>query len=84
MRFNIPHFLGDAVSWIPPFRRELERWALEVESGFAIAQGAIRANRTFRPAIIPDVDAENNSIYYSTDAAKLVYKDSGGVVNALY
>ena len=31
-----------------------------------------------------DADAANNTIYYSTTASKLVYKDSGGVVNNLY
>ena len=37
-----------------------------------------------KPISSADASAPNNSIYYSTDAAKLVYKDSGGTPNALY
>jgi hypothetical protein len=37
-----------------------------------------------RPSVFADTDAPNNSIYYSTTASKLVYKNSAGVVNALY
>jgi hypothetical protein len=36
------------------------------------------------PATIADASAPNNSIYYSSTASKLVYKDSGGTVNNLY
>lgn len=35
-------------------------------------------------ASLANASAPNSSLYYSTDAAKLVYKDSGGVVNNLY
>lgn len=38
----------------------------------------------FLPVTSADADAPLNSIYYSTDSSKLVYKDSGGVVNDLY
>lgn len=38
----------------------------------------------FLPVTSADADAPNNSIYYSTDSSKLVYKDSLGVVNDLY
>lgn len=38
----------------------------------------------FLPISSADADAPNNSIYYSTDSTKLVYKDSLGVVNDLY
>jgi hypothetical protein len=41
-------------------------------------------NGYFLPVSSADADAPNNSIYYSTDASKLVYKDSGGIVNNLY
>ena len=37
-----------------------------------------------KPPTIADADAPNNSIYYSSTASKLVYKDSGGSVNNLY
>lgn len=36
------------------------------------------------PASLADTAAANGTIYYSTTAGKLVYKDPGGVVNALY
>jgi hypothetical protein len=36
------------------------------------------------PVSSADASAPNNSIYYSTDSAKLVYKDGGGGVNDLY
>lgn len=38
----------------------------------------------FTPASMADGSAPNSSLYYSTTASKLVYKDSGGTVNALY
>jgi len=37
-----------------------------------------------KPITSADAAAPNNSIYYSSDASKLVYKDSGGTVNNLY
>lgn len=36
------------------------------------------------PASMADGSAANNTIYYSTTAGKLVYKDAGGTVNNLY
>lgn len=36
------------------------------------------------PAHLADGDAPNDTLYYSTTASKLVYKDPGGVVRALY
>jgi len=41
-------------------------------------------NGYFLPVSSADADAPNNSIYYSTDSSKLVYKDSGGTVENLY
>lgn len=38
----------------------------------------------FRPLSMADSAAANNTIYYSTTAGKLVYKDGSGVVNNLY
>lgn len=45
---------------------------------------AVAKNGAFKPASLADANAENNTLYYSTDAGKLVYKDGGGVVNNLY
>jgi len=45
---------------------------------------SIRGDGTIAPASMSDASAPNDSLYYSTTASKLCYKDSGGVVNALY
>lgn len=37
-----------------------------------------------KPASMADSAAANDTVYYSTDASKLVYKDAGGTVNNLY
>ena len=44
----------------------------------------IRADGSLEPVSLADADAADNSIYYSTDQSKLVYKDSSSVVNDLY
>lgn len=44
----------------------------------------VREDNSIEPVSLADADAVNNSIYYSTDQSKLVYKDSAGVVNDLY
>lgn len=54
---------------------------------FALISRAVRYIRedgSLEPVSLADADAQNNSIYYSTDQSKLVFKDSGGVVNDLY
>ncbi len=38
----------------------------------------------WQPPSFADADAPNNSIYFSTDAGVLVYKDDAAVVNNLY
>lgn len=45
---------------------------------------AIDKNGGFVPASMTDSTAQNNTIYYSTTANKLVYKDASGTVNNLY
>ena len=52
--------------------------------GGGSAAWAVRANGSLMPASLADADAANNSVYFSTTANKLVYKDGSGVVNALY
>lgn len=44
----------------------------------------VKADGSMQPASMADSAATNDSIYYSTTASKLVYKDAGGTVNALY
>lgn len=46
--------------------------------------GSIDISGAFRPASLADGAAPNGSVYYSTTAGKLVFKDSGGSVNSLY
>lgn len=45
---------------------------------------AIKPNGAMLPATLADAAADNGTVYYSSTASKLVYKDSGGTVNALY
>ena len=41
-------------------------------------------NGAYVPFSQTDAAASTNTMYYSTTASKLVYKDSGGTVHALY
>lgn len=57
---------------------------LDVEGYIANLNMSIRADGTIVPVSMADASAPNNSIYYSTTAGKLVYKDAAGNVNSLY
>ena len=46
--------------------------------------GKLEASGSITPANSTDAGMPNNSIYFSTTSSKLVYKDAGGIVNALY
>jgi hypothetical protein len=50
----------------------------------ATVMDALNTLAASQPPSLADVDAADNTLYYSTTASKLVYKDSGGAVNALY
>jgi hypothetical protein len=54
------------------------------KNGSGTATMSITANGAIKPASLADSAAPNGSIYYSTTASKLVFKDSGGTVNNLY
>jgi hypothetical protein len=58
----------------------LQEWQ---DSGGA-ALAAVSKNGGLAPASMADSAAVNGTVYYSTTANKLVFKDSAGVVNALY
>ena len=58
--------------------------ALEVRSSGNTVLSALTSTGAFSPPSLADADAANNTIYYSTTASKLVYKDPGGTVNELY
>lgn len=44
----------------------------------------VNTDGTIVPVSLADASAANSTIYYSTTQSKLVFKDSGGTVNALY
>lgn len=58
--------------------------ALQVQNNSGSVLSQIDALGAFHPPTLADSAAQNNSIYYSSTANKLVYKDSSGVVNNLY
>lgn len=59
---------------------------VEVNNGTPVALGGTLGSLigAVQPRSMADGTAANNTIYYSTTASKLVYKDSGGTVNNLY
>lgn len=57
----------------------------DVGSGACNINGLLITNGGYlQPISSTDAAAPNNSVYYSTTASKLVYKDAGGAVNNLY
>jgi len=46
--------------------------------------GTVKYGAGLRPKFLNDTDAQNETIYYSLTAAKIVYKDAGGVVHPFY
>ena len=61
-----------------------EMWIWRKDGGSNSWKALEYAGGYILPESSADADAPNNSIYYSTDASKLVYKDSGGTPNNLY
>lgn len=57
---------------------------IEARDATGVVLSEIGPKGSFKPASLADADAPNDTIYKSTDAGKLVYKDESGVVNALY
>lgn len=43
----------------------------------------IRNDGSIEPVNLSNSDAQNNSVYYSSDSSDYVYKDSSGAVNSL-
>lgn len=58
----------------------LQEWQTSV----GVSLAAIDKSGGIVPASMADGSAANGTLYYSTTAGKLVFKDSGGVVNNLY
>ena len=77
---------GLATRAVSAFRGAASQTAsiMEWQTNTGAALSFIRADGSLKPASLADIDAANDSIYYSTTAGKLVYKDSTGTVNSLY
>lgn len=58
------------------------RWLLAVKD--EVDRGRTRGDGSWQPPQIADASAAADSVYYSTTVSKLVYKDAGGTVRALY
>lgn len=54
------------------------------EKAYIDKDGIIYGAGGIKPVSMADASAPNDCIYYSTTASKLVYKDSGSTVHALY
>ncbi len=72
---------------------EVRCWTKTGQTGYALSVLApgggstnwgVRPDGSVMPASLADSAAVNSSVYYSTTASKLVYKDGAGVVNNLY
>jgi acyl-CoA synthetase (AMP-forming)/AMP-acid ligase II len=61
-------------------------YGVNLASGSLAVSGTARINSdgSFSPPTLTDAAAANNTIYYSSTQTKLVYKDSGGTIHALY
>jgi len=47
-------------------------------------RGLFNTDNSLKPAHLADTEAGNDSVYYSTTANTLAYKDSSGTVHSLY
>lgn len=56
----------------------------KVGRNYANFTGSLTVGGGFTPASMADSAASNGTLYYSTDAGKLVFKDGSGTVNNLY
>lgn len=61
-----------------------EEDAVQIQDSTSAAVSGIDEKGAFRPPQLADADALAGTIYYSTTANKLVFKDPGGTVNNLY
>lgn len=55
----------------------------KIEENFRHIENKLNTEAYAIPSLA-DADAPNSTLYYSTTQSKLVWKDSGGVVNNLY
>ena len=59
-------------------------YASTASAAIALHSGSVSLGKALVPKTLADSAAPNGSIYYSSDASKLVFKDSGGTVHDLY
>jgi len=59
-------------------------YASTASAAIALHATSVTLGKALVPKTLADSAAPNGSIYYSSDAAKLVFKDAGGTVNNLY
>lgn len=64
--------------------RFVQTWILWFQSIQKAFNGLQNDNGGIVPVAMFDIDAQNNTIYYSLDGLKLSFKDSLGAVHALY
>lgn len=57
---------------------------LDFQNSSSSSLAMFRSDASWKPPQLADASAANDSVYYSTNVNKLVYKDSGGTVNNLY
>lgn len=59
-------------------------YLLEFQNSSSSLLAGVRKDGSWKPPHLADSAAANDSVYYSTDSKKLVYKDSSGTANQLY
>ena len=59
-------------------------YSIRLDDGVGSLVWGVQANGAIFMGSMDDADAQNGSVYYSTNSSKLVYKDAGGTVNDLY
>lgn len=72
--------VGEMIQGADDQTADLSQW--RQADGTVLA--AIDAGGFLKPRHAADTNAPNDSLYFSTTAGKLVYKDPSGAVNALY
>jgi hypothetical protein len=80
---DISGVAGDNIWLFVPTGQKVSFNVNNVEVAYLDGSGLHMVGGMF-PAHMADGSAANDTIYYSTTASKLVYKDSGGTVNNLY
>jgi hypothetical protein len=79
-----------AIPQFPNLRAEMEKVGLLAafkwlsQDWFQYVTSWLHPSNAYKPPHLTDAAAENDSVYYSVTASKMVYKDSAGAVHNLY